>query len=116
LQVFNTTENERQWVVDHLSHTMNIHQIHYRQSCDVIERVDIAKLLLIQDLGLVGKYKGKKLKDIQLNGKNNILYLHYMCILWSRMVKHMHCFPGGGINDQCYVFCLGQFNQNYLRL
>lgn len=64
----NTTEAERQWVVDHLGHTMNVHQVHYRQTSDVLERVDIAKILLIQDMGLVAKYKGQKIQDIQIEG------------------------------------------------
>ncbi|XP_060563321.1 uncharacterized protein LOC132722776 isoform X3 [Ruditapes philippinarum] len=67
LQALNTTEAERQWVIDHLGHTMNVHRVHYRQTSDVIERVDVAKILLIQDMGLVSKYRGKKLEDIQLN-------------------------------------------------
>lgn len=68
MQALNTTEAERQWVIDHLGHTMNVHRVHYRQTSDVIERVDVAKILLIQDMGLVSKYRGKKLEDIQLNG------------------------------------------------
>ncbi|XP_021370026.1 uncharacterized protein LOC110461070 [Mizuhopecten yessoensis] len=67
LQVFNTTETERQWVLDHLGHTMDVHRVHYRQTSDIIERVDIAKLLMIQDMGLVGRFKGKKLEEIQFN-------------------------------------------------
>lgn len=48
---------------------MDIHGVHYRQTSDLLERVDVAKILLIQDMGLVGKYLGKKLQHIQLNGK-----------------------------------------------
>lgn len=55
-------------MVDHLGHTMNVHQIHYRQTSDVLERVDIAKILLIQDMGLVAKYKGQRIQDIQIEG------------------------------------------------
>ena len=73
----NTTEAERQWVVDHLGHTVDVHRVHYRQTSDVIERVDVAKLLLIQDLGLVGKFKGMRLQDIQLNGE--YITLCYLC-------------------------------------
>jgi hypothetical protein len=64
-----TTENERQWVVDHLGHTMNVHLQHNRQTSDILERVEVAKIPLIQDLGLVNKYRGKQLKDIELNGR-----------------------------------------------
>lgn len=67
LQAMNTTDAERQWVIDHLGHTMNVHREHYRQTSDLLERVEVAKILLIQDLNLVGKFHGKKLKDIQLD-------------------------------------------------
>lgn len=67
----NTTEAERQWVLDHMGHTMNVHKVHYRQTSDVLERVDVAKVLLIQDLGLVGKYQGKRIQDIQIEGNIN---------------------------------------------
>ena len=40
---------------------------------DVIERVEVAKLLLIKAFGLVGKFKGKRLKDIQLSGKLHLI-------------------------------------------
>jgi hypothetical protein len=48
---------------------MDVHRIYYRQTSDIIERVDVAKLLLLQDLGLVGQFAGKRLKDIQMEGK-----------------------------------------------
>ena len=65
------TENQRQWILDHLGHTFDVHRMHYRQTSDLIERVQISKLLLIQDFGMVNKFVGKKLDDIQLEG--NIL-------------------------------------------
>lgn len=58
LQSFDTTENERQWVIEYLGHTMKIHLSYYRQTSDILERVEIAKLLLIQDMGLVSQYRG----------------------------------------------------------
>ncbi|CAG2242956.1 unnamed protein product [Mytilus edulis] len=39
LQALNTTETERQWVLDHLGHTMDVHKIHYRATSDVLERI-----------------------------------------------------------------------------
>lgn len=59
----------KDWVMDHLGHTMNVHRIHYRQTSDVLERVDIAKILLIQDLGFVSNCRGKRLQDIQIEGR-----------------------------------------------
>lgn len=60
---------EQKWIVDHLGHTLDVHNIHYKAVSDVIERVDIAKLLLILDNGLMAKYKGCRIQDIELSGK-----------------------------------------------
>ena len=57
-----------QWVCDHLGHTLNVHQLHYRAMSGILERVQIAKILLIQDKNLVNKYHGKGLQEIQLEG------------------------------------------------
>ena len=35
----------------------------------LIERVEIAKLMLVQDLNLMGKFRGKKLDEIDVSGK-----------------------------------------------
>ena len=48
---------------------MDVHKIHYRQTSGIIERVDIAKMMIIQENNLVGKYAGMKIGDIQLDGK-----------------------------------------------
>lgn len=56
------------WVCDHLGHTFDVHTLHDRNMSTILERVQIAKLLLIQDNNLVRKYHGKKLDDIQFEG------------------------------------------------
>lgn len=51
---------------------------------DTIERVKIAKLLLCQDQGLVGKNHGRNLEEITLEGMcHSISYLSeklYLCL------------------------------------
>ena len=62
-----------QWVCDHMGHSFDVHRTYYRAVSDVLERVQIAKVLLIQDNNVVSKYQGKTLNDIQLEGnKSNI--------------------------------------------
>ena len=51
-----------------MGHTMDVHLTHYRQTSDILERVEIAKILLIQDTNQVGRFVGKKMEDIQLEG------------------------------------------------
>ena len=60
------------WVTRHLGHTMQVHKINYRQTSNMLERVEIAKLLLIQDMGKVGQFFGKRLEDIQFEGKTAV--------------------------------------------
>ncbi len=67
-QCLNLSTHQLQHCVDHLGHSTNVHEIHYRQLSETLERTEIAKLCLIQDMGLVAKYKDKRLQDIELPG------------------------------------------------
>jgi hypothetical protein len=60
--------NELDWVIDHLGHTLDVHREHYRSRSDILERIEVAKILLIQDRGLTHSYVGKSLRDIQIPG------------------------------------------------
>ncbi|PIK32850.1 hypothetical protein BSL78_30338 [Apostichopus japonicus] len=64
-QGLNISPQQQRWVVDHMGHTLDVHNIHYKSTLDVIERVDISKLLLMMDLGQIGRFKGKRLDEIQ---------------------------------------------------
>lgn len=68
IQGLNISSQQQQWVVDHMGHTLDIHNIHYRATMDIIERIDITKLLLLLDSGNIGQFKNKRLEDIQLEG------------------------------------------------
>ncbi|XP_014669800.1 PREDICTED: uncharacterized protein LOC106810847 [Priapulus caudatus] len=65
-QSFDISPQQMEWVCDHLGHSMDVHRAHYRATSDIIERVHVAKILVIQDMGLVGKYHGRALRDIPL--------------------------------------------------
>ena len=69
LQIFDLSPTEQQWLTNHLGHSMDVHKIHYRQTAGLIERVDLAKLMLIQEFNVTAKYAGQKLSDIQFTGK-----------------------------------------------
>lgn len=56
------------YVCNHLGHTQKIHDQYYCQTSGLIERIDIAKLMLIQEHNLVSTYANKKLEEIQLEG------------------------------------------------
>ena len=63
------TPQQQKWIVDHMGHTLDVHNIHYRCTSDIIERADIAKLLMLMDRKQVGYFKNKKLEEISLEGK-----------------------------------------------
>ena len=67
-QILDMDGNQLQWLCNHLGHTKRIHLEHYRQMSGFLERTEVAKVFLIQDLGLTKKFAGKKTKEISLKG------------------------------------------------
>ena len=67
-QVLDMTPSQEKWLFTHLGHTENVHMQHYRARSDVIERIEVAKICLIQDLNRVHEFVGKKIGEIQFDG------------------------------------------------
>lgn len=72
LQIMALEDHELQWVCSHLGHTADIHKLHYRATSGYIERINIAKLSLLQDFNVVGKFAGRRLQDIRVEGTSNL--------------------------------------------
>lgn len=68
-QVLDLSTQEMEWVATHLGHTLDVERNYYRVMSTTIEKAKIAKLLLMADAGMIDKYSGKKLNDINLDGK-----------------------------------------------
>nr|XP_034315953.1 uncharacterized protein LOC117685616 [Crassostrea gigas] len=66
-QALNLNDTEMKYICNHLGHTQKVHDLVYRQTSGMIERLDIAKLMLIQEFNVVGKYQNKKLSEIQFD-------------------------------------------------
>lgn len=66
-------DSELNWVCDHLGHTKKVHLQHYHQLSGVVERLQVAKLMMIQDMNLSDKFKGKSLSEIQIEGKLRVM-------------------------------------------
>ncbi|XP_030843815.1 uncharacterized protein LOC115924951 isoform X2 [Strongylocentrotus purpuratus] len=64
VQVLNLEDNEMDWVHRHLGHSKTVHMEHYRQMTPYLERVQVGKILLMQDLNVQKDNIGKNLKDI----------------------------------------------------
>ncbi|XP_033729959.1 uncharacterized protein LOC117319235 [Pecten maximus] len=71
-QVIDMTEHELEWLCGHLGHTANIHKLHYRATSGFIKRVNIGKLMLLQDLNVAGQFAGKRLQDIDIVEDDNV--------------------------------------------
>ncbi|KAL5007733.1 hypothetical protein ScPMuIL_016539 [Solemya velum] len=67
IQALETSDSEGNWILQHSGHTMDVHINLYRQMSDLIKCTKVAKLLLIQDFGVVSEYVGKSQRDIQMN-------------------------------------------------
>ena len=59
------SDHQVEWVCKHLGHTKGIHKQVYRQLAGSVERIQIGKLMLIQDYGLGGKFVNKTLESVQ---------------------------------------------------
>ncbi|CAH1798020.1 unnamed protein product, partial [Owenia fusiformis] len=72
-QTVSMNNNQLYWLAKHLGHTRDVHLGSYRQMSTGIEKLHIAKLLLIQDLNRTQIFRGQdidklNIEDIVLNG------------------------------------------------
>ena len=70
LKVLDLSTQQMEWVATHLGHTMEVERTYYRVMSNTIEKAKIAKLLLLADRGTIDKYHGKKLDEIDFDGKD----------------------------------------------
>ncbi len=56
-------------MLKHISHGLHTHRVYYQQLHTVIERVGMAKLLTVIEMGRLKDYAGKSLEDIDFEGK-----------------------------------------------
>ncbi len=53
-------------VLNHMGHTWDVHRDYYRQYSSIAERLDVTKILLIQDQDKVHEYSKKGLGEIDI--------------------------------------------------
>lgn len=68
LQVMGLEDHQLRWLVNHMGHTEKVHLQHYRATSGLIERLDIAKIMLLQEKNAVGRFAGVRLQDITFEG------------------------------------------------
>lgn len=77
-------------VLNHMGHTWDVHRDYYRQYSSVIERLDVSKLLLLQDSDRVAEFRKQGLDTIDVamlhdtDFTGNSDYAHYP------LPKHMY--------------------------
>jgi len=64
-------EKEVDWLACHLGHAICVHRDFYWLHESRIEIAKVSKLLLTVDQGDTGKFAGKTLQKIELDGKRN---------------------------------------------
>ncbi|XP_033762695.1 uncharacterized protein LOC117344151 [Pecten maximus] len=60
------------WLCNHLGHTCRVHDQYYRQTSGLIERIDISKLMIMQEHNLVAKCNQKSLSEIQFDESDTL--------------------------------------------
>ena len=75
-------DQQLRWLVNHMGHTEKVHLQNYRSTSGLIERLDIAKIMLLQEKNAFGRFAGVKLDDIRFEGTST--YRNYIQILLSR--------------------------------
>ena len=61
-------EHEREWLAEHLGHTMGVHKSHYRMQEPVVEMAQLSRLLIAIESGNADQFVGRKLSDINMSG------------------------------------------------
>ena len=68
MQVMDISPQQQRYITEHLGHSLNVHDLYYRATSDVIERLDMAKILMLLDNGNIGNYKGRRIENIDMEG------------------------------------------------
>ena len=68
-QVMDLTKGGTEWLSTHLSHTVKTHNQFYKLQEGVIEIAKVSKLLVATENGLISKFRGKSLQDLDIDVK-----------------------------------------------
>ena len=62
-------DHEVEWLCKHMGHTVSIHKLHYKAMSGYIERINIGKLMMMQDLNVAGTFVGRDLNEVNVEGE-----------------------------------------------
>lgn len=69
LQLLDLQGHEKEWILEHFGHSYNIHMEFYRANMPILEMTKMARLLSVIDKKAVLSLAGKKLQDLDIEGK-----------------------------------------------
>ena len=88
-QIIDLQPSELEWLASHMGHDISVHREYYRLHDSTLELSKVSRLLLAIDEGSASKWKGKKLSEIQLDGKSNVISV--ALIIFPLRSKLMNC-------------------------
>jgi len=68
LKLVDLHPHEKEWLSEHLGHSLNIHNSHYRLQDPVVEMSHLSRLLIAIESGHASQFVGKRLSDINFSG------------------------------------------------
>ena len=71
-QLADLSENHLRWLADHMGHNIDVHREYYRLRESTVEVTKVARLLCAIDEGNTESIQGKKLSEINIEGKCDI--------------------------------------------
>lgn len=72
------SETELDWLARHMGHDIRVHREYYRLHESHIELAKVGKWLFAVDSGKAHKYAGKRMDEVELDGKDNLEYLYIL--------------------------------------
>ena len=101
------TDGDINQVLNHMGHTWEVHKDYYRQYDSVGERLEIAKILMLQDQNRLNEFRDKNLGEIDVERigaaqfQGNCSYVliglisHTSQLKWASVVEFnpWHCYP-----------------------
>lgn len=92
-QIVDLDDREMNWLARHMGHDLSVHKEYYRLHENTIELSKVSRLLLAVDEGSAGKWAGKKLDEITLQGKFIIFFLKSFQLVNRLYERPMYTLP-----------------------
>jgi hypothetical protein len=91
LQLVDLRDNEKEWLTEHLGHTLNVHKSHYRLQEPIVEMSQLSRLLIATESGQASQFVGKKLSEINLEGTKYMLCSKIIRFLGRKTFFQVQC-------------------------